>query len=104
MEARRLVSSERQAIAEQRSTRPAGWISALVVLGALLAVYGLTLAPTITWAHHGADGGDLVTAVVRGCIPHPPGFPTYLLLGDLFIRLPWGNPAWRRSLAEEPGA
>ena len=98
MEARRLVSSERQAIAEQRSTRPAGWISALVVLGALLAVYGLTLAPTITWAHHGADGGDLVTAVVRGCIPHPPGFPTYLLLGDLFIRLPWGNPAWRLNL------
>jgi hypothetical protein len=67
-------------------------------MGALLAVYGSTLAPTITWAHHGADGGDLVTAVVRGSIPHPPGFPTYVLLGELFIRLPWGNPAWRLNL------
>jgi hypothetical protein len=98
MEARRLVSSERQARVEQRAIGFAGWVSALVVMGVLLAVYGLTLAPTITWAHHGADGGDLVTAVVRGSIPHPPGFPTYVLLGELFIRLPWGNPAWRLNL------
>ena len=64
----------------------------------LLVIYLLTLAPTITWAHHGADSGDLVTAVARGSIPHPPGFPTYLLLGELFIRLPWGDPAWRLNL------
>ncbi len=64
----------------------------------LLAIYLLTLAPTITWAHHGDDGGDLVTAVARGSIPHPPGFPAYLLLGGLFIRLPWGDPAWRLNL------
>ncbi|MCK4314333.1 MAG: DUF2723 domain-containing protein [Anaerolineae bacterium] len=65
---------------------------------ALLVVYGATMAPTLTWAHYGADGGDLVTAVARGSIPHPPGFPTYLLLGELFIRLPWGEPAWRLNL------
>jgi hypothetical protein len=56
------------------------------------------MAPSLTWAHHGADGGDLVTAVAMGSIPHPPGFPTYLLLGELFIRLPWGEPAWRMNL------
>jgi len=67
-------------------------------LAFLLTIYLLTLAPTITWAHHGADGGDLVTAVARGSIPHPPGFPAYLLLGELFIRLPWGDPAWRLNL------
>jgi hypothetical protein len=98
MEAQHFVSSERQAVAEWCAAKPAGWVSALVVLAVLLAVYGSTLAPTITWAHHGADGGDLVTAVVRGSIPHPPGFPTYLLLGELFIRLPWGDPAWRLNL------
>jgi hypothetical protein len=98
MEARRLVGSERRAKAERRAVGLTGWISALVVMGVLLAVYALTLAPTITWAHHGADGGDLVTAVVQGSIPHPPGFPTYVLLGELFIRLPWGNPAWRLNL------
>ncbi|MBE9508758.1 MAG: DUF2723 domain-containing protein, partial [Chloroflexi bacterium] len=68
------------------------------VVALLLVVYLLTLPPTLTWAHHGADGGDLVTAVARGSIPHPPGFPTYLLLGELFIRLPWGDPAWRLNL------
>jgi len=64
----------------------------------LLVIYLLTLAPAITWAHHGADGGDLVTAVARGSIPHPPGSPTYLLLGELFLRLPWGDPAWRLNV------
>jgi hypothetical protein len=63
-----------------------------------LLIYLTTLSPTLTWAHYGADGGDLVTAVARGSIPHPPGFPTYLLLGELFIRLPWGDPAWRLNL------
>ena len=65
---------------------------------ALLAVYAVTMAPSLAWGHHGADGGDLVTAVARGSIPHPPGFPGYLLLGALFIRLPWGDPAWRLTL------
>jgi hypothetical protein len=64
----------------------------------LLTVYLLTLPPTLTWAHYGADGGDLVTAVIRGRLPHPPGFPTYLLLGTLFVQLPWGEPAWRLNL------
>jgi hypothetical protein len=56
------------------------------------------MAPSLTWAHHGADGGDLATAIARGSIPHPPGFPTYLLLGSFFVRLPWRNPAWRLNL------
>jgi len=64
----------------------------------LLVVYGATMASSLTWAHYGADGGDLVTAVVRGGIPHPPGFPTYLLLGDAFAQLPSREPAWRMNL------
>ena len=76
--------------------RPA--IAEAACVAALLAVYAATMAPSLTWAHHGADGGDLVTAVARGSIPHPPGFPGYLLLGALFIRLPWGDPAWRLNL------
>ena len=64
----------------------------------LLVVYSLTLAPTLSWAHHGADGGDLATAVALGGVPHPPGFPTYTLLGELFVRLPWRDPVWRLNL------
>lgn len=61
----------------------------------LLGVYWRTMPPTLTWAHYGADGGDLVTAVARRSVPHPPGFPTYLLTGALTMGLPWGTPAWR---------
>lgn len=64
----------------------------------LLLIYAITMPPTLTWAHNGADGGELVAAVARGTIPHPPGFPTYLLLGEVFIRFPWGTPAWRLNL------
>jgi hypothetical protein len=73
-------------------------LPAAACLVLLLVIYLQTLPPSLTWAHHGADGGDLVTAVARGSIPHPPGFPTYLLLGAMFIRLPWGDPAWRLNL------
>lgn len=79
------------------SNRWAGFV-AVACFAALLAVYLTTMPPSLTWAHHGADGGDLATAVVRGSIPHPPGFPTYLVLGEAFDRLPWRDPAWRLSL------
>jgi hypothetical protein len=60
-----------------------------------LGLYLRTMAPTLTWAHFGADGGDLAVAVARGRLPHPPGFPTYLIVGSLWIRLLGGDPAWR---------
>jgi hypothetical protein len=63
-----------------------------------LTIYLLTLAPTITWAHDGADGGDLITAAYTLGVPHPPGYPTYCLLGWLFTRLPLRGVAWRLNL------
>lgn len=66
-----------------------------VCFGLLLLVYAATAAPSLTWAHYGADGGDLATAVVRRRLPHPPGFPVYLLIGRAALHIPWGDPAWR---------
>ena len=63
-----------------------------------LVVYGLTLAPALTWAHWGADGGDFVTAAVLGRVPHPPGFPVYMLLARAFVRVLGGDPAWRLNV------
>lgn len=57
-------------------------------------VYARTLAPTITWRHAGADSGDLVTAAFTGGVPHPPGYPLYLLIASMFARLPIGEPAF----------
>jgi hypothetical protein len=70
-----------------------------LLLGVLpFIVYLRTLAPTITWSHAGVDSGDLATAVAVGGVPHPPGYPTYLLMGEIFKRLPVGDIAYRLNL------
>jgi hypothetical protein len=61
-------------------------------------VYLQTLAPTITWRNEGDDSGDLAAAVAVGGVPHPPGYPTYLLLGSAFNLLPFGDTAYRLNL------
>lgn len=72
----------------------------LALLTSLIAftVYISTLAPDLTWAHTGTDGGELITATVTLGVPHPPGYPTYVLLGKLFSILPFGSVAYRFNL------
>ena len=65
---------------------------------AALVVYLLTMAPDLTWAHFGSDGGELITAAVTTGIPHPPGYPTYVILGKLASLVPLGTIAWRFNL------
>jgi hypothetical protein len=69
---------------------------ALVV--SLFGIYLATLAPGLTWANAGADGGDLITAAFTGGIAHPTGYPLYLLLARLFQFLPLGSLAYRTNL------
>jgi hypothetical protein len=61
-------------------------------------IYLQTLAPSITWRNEGDDSGDLAAAVAVGGVPHPPGYPTYLLLGRAFKLLPFGDTAYRLNL------
>ena len=69
------------------------------VMLAALAVYLPTLAPSITWSHGGADSGDLAAAVAVLGIAHPPGYPTYILLGHIWAGLPLGGDiAYRLNL------
>lgn len=63
-----------------------------------LVVYVHTLAPTITWRNDGVDSGDLATAIAVGGVPHPPGYPTYLILGEAFKLVPVGDIAYRLNL------
>ncbi|MCD6518319.1 MAG: DUF2723 domain-containing protein [Anaerolineae bacterium] len=65
---------------------------------AALALYAYTTAPWLTWAHEGADGGDLISAAMTWGVPHPSGYPTYCLLGRAFALLPLGNIAHRFNL------
>ena len=63
-----------------------------------LTAYVATAAPGLTWAHDGADGGDLIAACESGGVPHPSGYPTYCLLARLWARLVPGNLARRYTL------
>ena len=71
---------------------------ALFLFGLTLGLYVNALPSSITWANSGADSGDLATAVARLGIPHPPGYPTYILFGRFFQILPFGDTAYRLNL------
>lgn len=92
------------AIALKTSTRPAAnphtlgrWI-ALGVGVTTAVVYLATLAPSLSFSHHGVDSGDLIAAARTLGVPHPTGYPTYTLLAWLFSNLPFGTPAYRVNL------
>lgn len=89
-----MESAKRGAAALTRPKFAAG-IVALVAL----SVYLRTMAPDLTWSHYGTDGGELATAAATLGIPHPPGYPTYVLVGHLFSHLPLGGSvAYRLNL------
>ena len=71
-------------------------LSGSFVSVALLLAYLQTMAQGLTWAHFGVDGGDFLAAATTLGIPHPTGYPTYVLLSHLFIRfLTLGEPAYK---------
>lgn len=61
---------------------------------ATLALYVATLAPTVATG----DSGELTTAAATLGLAHPPGYPTFTILGHLFTWLPFGDPAYRVNL------
>jgi hypothetical protein len=77
--------------------RSALFVFTVVFVGALTLYVG-TAAPSLTWAHAGADGGDLISASVVNGVPHPPGYPTYVTLGQAIVRVPIGDVAYRFNL------
>jgi hypothetical protein len=70
----------------------------LIICLFLAGLYLYTMPPGLTWAYDGADGGDLVTAAATGGVPHPTGYPTYLIAASVFLRIPIGSLAYRTNL------
>ena len=67
----------------EQAESPALWPGVLATsatTGLSFLLYWRTSAPGLTWAHHGADGGDLLAAAVSGGVPHPSGYPLYTVL------------------------
>ena len=80
-----------------------GWAVASGVVVALVVgvVYGATLAPTVLpyGTPYTLDSPMLQAAVPVLGVGHPTGYPTYMMLTHLFTYLPFGDVAYRVTLA-----
>jgi hypothetical protein len=74
------------------------WLAFITVSATALMLYLSTAAPSLTWSHGGADGGDLISAALTNGVAHPPGYPTYVTIGQLVAHLPIGDVAYRFTL------
>jgi tetratricopeptide (TPR) repeat protein len=84
-------------VAYVRSIPPAklSLFSTLFAFIASLAVYSLTLAPTVTLV----DSGELIVTAKSLGVAHPPGFPLYVTLAHLATLIPIGSIASRVNFA-----
>jgi hypothetical protein len=68
-------------------------VAAIVAGLACLVVFVLTLLPGVSFG----DSAELQRVPFQLGIPHPTGFPVYVLLGKLFSLIPIGSIAWRAN-------
>ena len=71
------------------------YLAALIVALLVLAVFVLTLAPTVTFW----DAGEFIAAAKTLGIPHPPGTPLFVMIAHVWALLvPFGEYAFRTNL------
>ena len=71
----------------------------IVAFWAALGLYLRTLVPDVFVA----DFAEFQYQPARLGLPHPNGFPLYMLLGWAWSHLPWGSVAWRMNLLSAVG-
>lgn len=70
-------------------------VCAAFVFAAALLLYSRTLAPTVTFV----DSGELIVAARCAGVPHPPGFPLWVMLAHMASLIPLGSIAARVNFA-----
>ncbi len=74
--------------------RRQGWITPGIVTCSTFLIYWRTLAPDVFVS----DFAEFQYLPSLLGLPHPNGFPAYMLLGWLWQKLPLGEPAWEMNL------
>jgi hypothetical protein len=64
-----------------------GPAAAAACTGFAFLLYWWTAAPGITWEHEAADGAELLAAAMTGGVPHPPGYPLYIMLLQAWLTI-----------------
>lgn len=80
------------------SWMPRTLLAALVCLVVALVLFLPGAAPTITTRFGGVDGGELAATALSGGVPHPSGYPTYIVLARLALRIFPGEPAGQLAM------
>jgi len=76
-----------------KSSSFTSFLPAIIAAIVAFIVYYLTSAPDITWAHNSQDSGDFAACAASHGIPHPTGYPSYIVLGSGFIEfMSWLTP------------
>jgi hypothetical protein len=77
--------------------KPHAWLA--VSLCALFVIaYAHTSSVSVSWKNFSEDSGDLLTCAYTLGIPHPTGYPAFLLLGRFFSLVMPGGVAFRITL------
>ena len=77
--------------------KPEVWLT-LALTAAAATLYSLTVQHDLSTVYFGSDGGDYLTAVLTGGVPHPTGNPLYLLLGEAAQQIFAGSPVTRLAM------
>lgn len=77
--------------------KPEVWLT-LALTSAAATLYSLTVQQDLSTVYSGSDGGDYLTAVLTGGVPHPTGYPLYLLLGEAAQCIFSGSPVTRLAM------
>ncbi|MBU1172965.1 MAG: DUF2723 domain-containing protein [Proteobacteria bacterium] len=73
------------------------WVE-LLAFGAIFGVLLMCCIPDITWINTDCDGPHYIYSAKYLYPAHKTSAPLFLLLGNLFLRLPFATEAWRISL------
>jgi len=73
------------------------WL-AVALCALFIIVYSHTSSVSVSWKNFSEDSGDLLSCAYTLGIPHPTGYPLFVLLGRLFSLVMPGSVAFRITL------